>query len=90
MVAAALDAAAVKTGLPRSGLEIVSAEAVVWPDGSLGCAEPGMNYTMAPVQGYRIVIRAGGELLYYHASHWGQLMLCPQGQSAPSSPDGTT
>jgi len=90
MVQAALDAAALKTGRARSALEVVSSEAVVWSDGSLGCAEPGMNYTMALVPGYRITIRAGGELLDYHASDRGQLMLCPPGRSAAPSPVGTT
>jgi hypothetical protein len=90
MVEAALDAAALKTGLARSALEVVSSEAVVWPDGSLGCGVPGMNYTMAPVPGYRIAIRAGGDVLDYHASEWGQLVLCPPGRSAAPSPIGTT
>jgi hypothetical protein len=90
MVAAALDAAALATGRARSALEVVSSEAVIWSDGSLGCAEPGMNYTMALVPGYRITIRAGGELLDYHASDRGQLVLCPPGRSAAPSPVGTT
>jgi hypothetical protein len=68
----------------------VSSEAVVWPDGALGCAEPGMNYTMALVPGYRITIRAGAELLDYHASDRGQLVLCPPGRSTAPSPAGTT
>lgn len=90
VVEAALVHAASKTGLGRSELKVKSSEAVVWADGSLGCAQPGMNYTMAPVPGYRIMVDAGGELLDYHASEWGQLILCPTGHSVSPSPAGTT
>jgi hypothetical protein len=81
MVEAALAAAAEKTGLARSDLAVASSEAVVWADGSIGCAEPGMNYTMAPVAGYRIIIEARGERLDYHATERGYLILCPPGRS---------
>ncbi len=79
-VEAALADAARRTGRKSSELRVVSAEALVWPDGSLGCAEPGVTYTMAPVPGYRIVIDAGGETLDYRASDGGYLILCPPGR----------
>jgi hypothetical protein len=90
MVETALEAAAARTGLPRSALHVVDSESLVWSDGSLGCPEPGMNYTMAPVPGYRIVIEAGGERLHYHATDRGYLMLCPPGRSVSAGPGGTT
>jgi hypothetical protein len=90
MVEAALVAAAEKTGIARAGLEVVSSEAVVWSDGSIGCAEPGMNYTMALVPGYRIIIEANGQRLDYHATERGYLILCPPGRAVgPSTPDAT-
>lgn len=58
-------------------LKVVSNESVTWPDGSLGCPEPGMAYTMALVPGYRIVIDADGERLVYHTSRRGYFVLCP-------------
>jgi hypothetical protein len=81
MVEAALSAAADKTGLARSDLKVVSSESVVWADGSIGCPQPGMSYTMALERGYRIVVEAAGEALDYHATERGQLLLCPPGQS---------
>lgn len=81
MVEAALSAAADKTGVARSDVKVVSSESVVWADGSIGCPEPGMSYTMALVPGYRILIEAGGETLDYHATERGQLVLCPPGRS---------
>ena len=43
----------------RADLKVLSAEAVTWSDGSLGCPEPGMMYTQALVPGYRVQIRGG-------------------------------
>jgi len=77
-----LDDAAKRTGLDRAALVVESAAAVTWADGSLGCPEPGMNYTMALVPGYRIRVRAGEQLLDYHSSRRGYYVLCPAGRSA--------
>ncbi len=77
MIRIALADAARRTGRADAELKVISAEAVLWPDGSLGCGQPGAMYTMAPVRGYRIRIEAGASLLYYHASERGQLVLCP-------------
>ena len=43
-------------------IEVITAEAVVWPDGSLGCPEPGMMYA----QGMKIVLEVDGEEYHYH------------------------
>ncbi len=40
--------------------ELVSAEAVTWGDGSLGCPEPGMAYTQALEEGMRVVVEVDG------------------------------
>ena len=74
---AALADASRRTGRPSAELVVARAESVVWGDGSLGCPQPGMAYTMALVPGYRVRIRTGALLLDYHASGRGQLLLCP-------------
>ncbi len=79
--------AARTTGLAPSELVIESATRVIWPDGSLGCPEPGMVYTQALVPGYRIRVRAGDALLDYHASARGELVLCPPKRATPPLPD---
>lgn len=83
---AALADAARRTGRDAASLKLVSVEAVVWPDGGLGCPEPGVVYTMAPVPGYRIRVRAEERLLDYHASRQGNLVLCPPGRSSDPLP----
>ncbi len=75
----ALSDAAGRSGLPASALVVVSAEAVTWGDGSLGCPSPGAFYTMALVPGYRVRIRAGDQVFDYHAGG-RQVLLCPPGQ----------
>ncbi len=57
-------------------LEIIGAEAVVWPDGSLGCPKPNHNYSQAPVPGYRIVLRHMDKQYDYRASEAGYVFLC--------------
>ncbi len=92
LVRDALADASRRTGLGASALEVKSAQAVTWSDGSLGCPEPGMLYTQALVPGYRILIRAGAELLDYHASARGpaQLVLCPAQRATDPLPDDRT
>jgi len=78
---AVLEDAATRTGIARANLKVEGAIAVTWPDGSLGCPQPGMNYTMALVPGYRIKLRAGAQVLDYHASRRGYFVLCPAGMA---------
>jgi hypothetical protein len=82
MTDTALDEAARHAKLDRARLKVISAEYVTWSDGSLGCPQPGLAYTQALVPGYRIRVQAGVEVLDFHASRRGQLVLCPSGRSA--------
>lgn len=68
-----------RLGIGEAAISVHSAESVVWPDGSMGCPQPGMMYTMALVPGYRVVLEAGGELYDYHASERGGFILCEGG-----------
>jgi hypothetical protein len=62
--------AARRFNVAASAVVLTRAERVSWPDGSLGCPEPGRMYTQALVPGYRIVARtAEGELVYHTDEH---------------------
>jgi len=78
---AVLADAARRTGRAKSSLVVQSAESVTWSDGSLGCPQPGVLYTQAMVPGFRIRIRAGEQVLDYHASRRGYFVLCPAVQA---------
>jgi len=83
---AVLADASKRTGLDVADLEVVESISVTWPDGSLGCPEPGMNYTMALVPGYRIRIKSGEQVLNYHASARGYWVYCPLGRAVDPAP----
>lgn len=71
--------AAKQAGVQPADVAVVSAEAVQWSDGSLGCPQPGMMYTQALVDGYRIVVRAGDRELDYRVRGPGSFRICPAG-----------
>ena len=48
-------------GVPADQVTVISAAAVTFPDGSLGCPQPGVAYTQALVDGYKIIAEAGGK-----------------------------
>lgn len=60
---------------------VVSSSEVTWSDGSLGCPEPGMNYTQALVPGFRVILEAAGKQYHYHSGGTRPPFLCtnPQG-----------
>ena len=66
-VEAAVADLATHLGVDPGEVVVVSLEDVTWPDGSLGCPQPGMSYTMAQVPGARLVLAAQGREFAYHA-----------------------
>jgi hypothetical protein len=76
IVAPAIDDLAGRLGISPDDIEVVSAEEVTWPDGSLGCPEPGVSYTQALVDGSRAVLRYEDRAFVYHAGPDDQPFLC--------------
>lgn len=62
------------TGTP----ELVSAEAVTWPDSSLGCPSPGVSYTQALVDGLRVIVSVDGQHYDFRFGAGTDLKLCRQ------------
>ena len=57
--------AAQRFNIPASAVVLARAEQVTWPDGSLGCPEPGRSYSQALIAGFRVVaVTSAGELHY--------------------------
>jgi len=67
---------AAQQGVSASDVKVVRAEAVNWPNGALGCPQPGMMYTQAIVPGYRVELEVAGKRLMYHASTKGSFKQC--------------
>ena len=71
-----LSDAAERSGVPKDDLVPVRAEQALWNDGSLGCPRPGDSYTQALVPGYWVILRAGEQILDYHAAETGYFVFC--------------
>ena len=67
-----------QTGAP-SDPEVVSAEAMTWNDGSLGCPEAGQAYTQALVDGYHVILELDGERYDYRVGNDASVKLCDGG-----------
>lgn len=57
-------------------IEVLEAKSVVWPDASIGCPQPDMQYKQVPVDGALIRFRAGGKDYEYHYGGNRGLFLC--------------
>lgn len=81
--------------IPEDDIEVVRSESVSWPNGAIGCPEPGMMYTQAIVEGFQIVLEAGDRYYDYHSGGEGPPFLCESdaedgGHSSPPPPSGIT
>lgn len=66
IVQAAVRAAIAAAGLAEdTTVTVVRDEAVLWPDGSLGCPRPGVMYTQAEVPGYWVELEIAGQRFDY-------------------------
>ena len=64
------------------GIEVTRAEALTWPDGSLGCPEPGEFYTQALVEGFHVELILDGQTFDYRVGGPENIKLC-EGQLRP-------
>ena len=67
LVAQARADLAQRLGLPADSFQLTRAEAVEWPDSSLGCPQPGFMYSQIVTAGYLIVLESNGKAYEYHA-----------------------
>jgi hypothetical protein len=67
-------------------INLIEAKAVVWPDASLGCPQPGMLYKQVPEDGALIVLQANGISYEYHNGASRGLFLCEQSTQKETPP----
>jgi hypothetical protein len=65
-----------RSGRERTEFTVVRSMAMIWPNGALGCPEPGMVYPQATVPGYWAVLELDGKQYDYRASERGFITLC--------------
>ncbi len=61
---------------PEDAIEVSVAMTVAWPDTSLGCPQPGMEYQQTPVDGAMIVLVFDGKNYGYRAGGDRKPFLC--------------
>lgn len=80
-----------RLSIAEGDIEILEAVAVVWPDASLGCPEPGMAYRQIPLDGALIRLQIEGKVYEYHSGGGRDPFLCEQSlklqKDAPSQID---
>ena len=64
------------SGVPVDQVTVVSAETVTFPDGGLGCPVPGMSYTQVQVEGFKLVVDAGGAQYDFRGTSPDKFRLC--------------
>ena len=65
-----------RLGIPIEEIELITMEAVTWPDGSLGCPKPGVEYTQVQREGALIRLRAEKHIYRYHSGGGRPPFLC--------------
>ncbi|MBP1466570.1 hypothetical protein EYB53_012715 [Candidatus Chloroploca sp. M-50] len=71
-----------RTGASFAAISLHLADEVVWPDGSLGCPEPGQNYLQVLTPGYQIVLKLDEQFYDYHTDTRTAVILCRNGRPA--------
>ena len=65
-----------------------SAVLTVWPDASLGCPQPGMQYAQVQTDGSQILLEVDGVVYAYHAGGDTTPFLCDSAVKAGSTTSG--
>jgi hypothetical protein len=76
--------AAARASVEPGDVRISKAQPMSWSDGSLGCPQPDMFYTQAVVEGYWVVVEAGGQSWDYRSGSQRDFRLC---EDPPESSD---
>lgn len=72
----AIDDLARRLRIRPEEIKVVRVEEVDWPDGSLGCPQPGMRYKQMLVNGTFIQLKVGDNVYNYHGGGARRPFLC--------------
>ena len=76
IVAQAKNDLANRLAIDPEQIELLKIASVTWPDGSLGCPQPGMEYTQVQVDGLLIRFRVMDSVYEYHSGGGRAPFLC--------------
>ena len=89
MVERAREVVATETGVVATELSLVAIEAMEWPDGGLGCPEPGAMYVQVITPGYQITLEDASGTTYdvrTESDPTGAVRLCTQPAATTDAP----
>ncbi len=92
-VRAAIQDLAERRSVGLEQIAVVGYAAVTWPDGALGCPQPGMVYSQALVAGQQLILQVDGteqRPASYHAGRGGAFRYCENPQPPTSGGDGSS
>ena len=75
---------ATELSINSQDIDVLQAEFVTWPDSSVGCPQPGMQYLQVLTSGARILLEANNAIYAYHSGGNRPLVLCKK--PSPISP----
>lgn len=76
LIAKAVADLADRLGVAQTDIIVVSFESVTWPNGAMGCPQPGMQYTQVMTDGAKSVLEYGGITYSYHSGGVRDPFLC--------------
>jgi hypothetical protein len=76
LIKAAKEDLAQRLNISVAQISLVEARSVIWPDSSLGCPQPGMQYKQVPEDGARILLQVQKLTYEYHTGGRRGLFLC--------------
>jgi hypothetical protein len=76
IVSAVREDLAQRSGAAPGSIHLVSARAMRWNDGSMGCPQPGQSYMQVIVDGFQVILEAQGHSYDYRTNGRGGFVLC--------------
>jgi hypothetical protein len=66
-----------RLGVEISAITLISTKPIIWPDATLGCPKPGMDFSPVDIPGYIITLEGVGKRYAYHTDDENRVFLCP-------------
>ncbi len=66
-----------RLGIDERAVTVLQVKPIEWPDATLGCPKPGMDFTPVITPGFIITLEVDGDNYVYHTDDVDRVILCP-------------
>ena len=66
-----------RLGVEPSAITLGFIKPITWPDATLGCPKPGMDFSPVEIPGYILQFSVDGQVYTYHTDEKNRVILCP-------------